>query len=176
MLTDARLVPRPSLKSLVLVTLGSCALFAAPAHALPQARTDSTIVIDGAKNPERITDESALLSFIPLWASLVNAGEEKERQFRVITRRVGLSPEDMARLRTELLRVQPRVVAAQAALLDPSSRSAETMTELRTLATSTHQNLLMSLSKDGVSKLRDYVAYVKAHTTVRKVPDNPAPR
>ena len=177
---------------LAILGISGLALIAGPAHAEQDPSSQPTtgalrsteavrpgrVVIDGARNPELIKDESVIPQLLQMWAIPANADAAEERRFEAMTSRMQLGPNDLRVLRTELAEAFPVLNGARTQIraTTDASQARSLMTQAQAAALETYGRLLEFMSADGRAKLRGHIEYIKTRTkVVTSAPSAPIP-
>lgn len=133
----------------------------APVRPTPRVNT-ATTTIRGSKNPELITDESAIQMLVLAFSS---SAARPDRAFEMQTSRLNLSGSDLRILRREMDRAHQALEEARSQAGPPSPTSVPVPQQMRAISLETYGRLLEGLSKGGARSLREHVEYVKTGMT-----------
>jgi hypothetical protein len=140
-------------------------------------------LVDGSKNPELIPDHVALRALIQTIVVPSQPTDDERKQFELRTARMDLTEEDSELLLTELGRFHDQMMIQKARIEAARPRSVASANEvaigiyageqarLGDMIVGLYNSLLGSLSRDGATKLREHLAYVKTRMKIFPTPN-----
>ena len=128
---------------------------------------NSTVVVDGAKNPELINSDLLIAQLLGAQALPPSPSQKEERRVEFFAKRLGLGPDDSRIVRLEMFRLYAAIAPIQARLqVRRDSVPHDDLSAYRAARLESYGRLLKLLSADGQRKLNTYIDEQKRHTKI----------